>query len=93
MITKNATFGKTENTVVCELGIGDVWMLGSKKGENGEVVLALKTTEPREINVKENASVDSYDEMQPEIVFIFNKIESLDALIGSLQDCRTEMLS
>jgi len=92
MIIKNAVYGKTQNVTICELGSGDVWMLGSKKGEKGEVVLALKTTEPREINVKENAEVGSYDEMQPEIVFIFNKIESLDALIGSLQDCRNEML-
>lgn len=93
MINKNATFGKTENVVVCELGTGDVWMVGSEKGNNGEVILALKTTEPREINVKENSEVCSYDEMKPEIVFIFNKVESLDALIGMLQDCREEMIS
>lgn len=93
MIIKNATFGKTENTIVCELGAGDVFMLGSKKGNNGEVILALKTIEPREIGIKRKTDINSFDELQPEIVFIFNKIESLDALIDTLLDCRTEMLS
>ena len=93
MITKNATYGQTKNVMVCEMGTGDVWMLGSEKGEKGETVLAMKTVaEPRPINVIEKASVETFDEMQPELVFIFNKIESIDSFINMLKDCRTEML-
>lgn len=92
MIHKNANFGNTKNIMVCEMGIGDVWMVGSVKGENGETVLAMKTiAEPKPINVIENASVNSFDEMEPELVFIFNKIESIDSLINMLKDCKSEM--
>ncbi|NCC88323.1 MAG: hypothetical protein EOM05_10770 [Clostridia bacterium] len=93
MIIKNATFGKTENVTILEMGTGDVLMIGSKKGVDGEVVLALKTTEPKEIDVKLKTGFSSYDEMQPELVFIFNKAKSLNALIGVLNDCLAEMLS
>jgi hypothetical protein len=94
MITKNAKFGNTENIMVCEMGTGDVWMLGSKKGKKGETVLAMKTvTVPRPINVVLKASVESFDEMKPELVFVFNKVESIDSFINMLKDCKTEMLS
>lgn len=93
MIHKNATYGQTKNIMVCEMGTGDVWMIGSEKGENGETVLAMKTvSEPRPINVIEKPSVKSFDEMQPELVFVFNKVESIDSFINMLQGCKTEML-
>jgi hypothetical protein len=93
MIHKNATFGQTKNIMVCEMGTGDVWMLGSEKGENGETVLAMRTVaEPRPINVIEKASVETFDEMQPELVFIFNKVESIDSFINMLRDCKAEMV-
>ena len=90
MITKNAKYGKTKYVVVAEMGTGDVHMIGSEKAENGSVHLAFKTTKtPQPVDTK----VKSYDEFQPEIVFIFNKVESIDSLISMLQDCRSEMLS
>lgn len=94
MITKNAKFGETTNVVVCEMGTGDVWMVGSEKGKKGETMLAMKTVlEPKPINIIEKASVESFDEMKPELVFIFHKTESIDSLINMLQDCKAEMLS
>ena len=93
MINKNATLGKTENIMICEMGVGDVWMVGSKKGEKGETVLAFKNSSPKPINVLQKASVESFDEMKPELVFIFNKVESIDSFINMLQDCKTEMIS
>ena len=54
MITKNAKFGETTNVVVCEMGTGDVWMVGSEKGKKGETMLAMKTVlEPKPINIIE----------------------------------------
>jgi len=92
MINKKADFGNTKGIMVCELGTGDVWMLGSEKGENGEVVLAMKTqAEPRPINVIQKASVETFDEMNPELVFVFNKVESIDCMIAMLNDCREEI--
>lgn len=93
MITKKAIFGNTEDVTVCEMGTGDVWMLGSELGENGQTVLAMKTvSDPRPINVVEKASVKTFDEMEPEIAFIFNKVESIDCMISMLEGCKSEML-
>ncbi len=93
MIKKDTQFGKTKNVMVCEMGTGDVWMLGSEKGESGETILAMKTVdEPRPINEIQTASVDTFDEMKPELVFVFNKVESIDSFINMLKDCKEEML-
>jgi hypothetical protein len=93
MIVKNAKLGETENVMVCVLGTGDVWMLGSKKGENGEVILAMKTIdEPKPIGAHLEPSVETFDEMEPELAFIFNKVESIDSLIAMLEDCKITML-
>lgn len=92
MIDKTATFGKTKDVMVCTMGTGDVWMVGSEKGENGETILALKTVdEPHPIDVIEKASVKTFYEMEPELVFIFNKVESIDCMIHMLEDCKKEM--
>ena len=92
MIHKKANFGKTKDIMVCEMGTGDVWMLGSERGENGETILAFKSINPpKPIGVKKKSDVSSFDEMKPELVFIFNKIESIDSLIGMLSDCKGEM--
>ena len=89
---RKTDFGKTKNIMIAEFGTGDIWMLGSQKGENGETFLAFKTVkEPRPINVVEKATVKTFDEMKPELVFVFNKVESLDSLINSLKDCKKEM--
>ena len=93
MIHKKATFGKTKDIMVCIMGTGDVKMIGSEKGEKGETVLALKTVnESHPIDVREKAKVKTFDEMKPELVFIFNKVESIDCMIHMLEDCRGEML-
>ncbi len=93
MIHKKAKFGNTKDIMVCEIGTGDIYMIGSEKGEKGETVLAFKSQkEPKPINVIEKASVESFDEMEPELVFIFNKVESIDSIISMLNGCKEEML-
>ena len=94
MIRTKSDYGKTKDIMVCEMGTGDIHMLGSEKAENGSVHLAFKTTkEPQPINVILPTNCDSYDEFKPELVFIYNKVESIDSMISMLQDCRTEMLN
>jgi hypothetical protein len=93
MIVKKAKFGETDNVTVIELGTGDVHMLGSELGENGETVLALKTTKEKgEIGVKVNTNAKSFDDMNPEVAFIFNNPDSIDALIMMLKGCKSEMI-
>jgi len=93
MIYKKANFGKTKGIMVCEMGSGDVWMIGSERGLKGEAILAMKTvSEPGPINVIQKASVETFDEMEPELVFIFNKSESIDSFINMLKDCKNEMV-
>ena len=95
MITKNKI---TVKRFAPKLNIkkGDQVMVisGDEKGKKGETMLAMKTVlEPKPINIIEKASVESFDEMKPELVFIFHKTESIDSLINMLQDCKAEMLS
>lgn len=93
MIYKKADFGNTKGIMVCEMGFGDVEMHSSAKGATGEVVLAFKNADrPHPINVVEKSPYKSFDEMQPELVFIFNKAESIDSVISMLEDCREELL-
>jgi len=93
MIIKNARLGKTKNVTVCEMGIGDVQMVSSEKGKDGKTILAMKTVpEPRPINVIEKSNVKTFDEMQPDLVFIFSNTESIDGFINMLQECKAEML-
>jgi hypothetical protein len=73
-----AKFGNTEGVIVAEFGTGDVWMLGSEKGDKGETVLAFKTIDPpREIGVRVATDLKSFDEMKPQLAFVFNKVESI----------------
>jgi len=93
MINKKADYGKTKDIMVCEIGTGDVIMISSEKGENGETILALKTvSEPHPINIITKTDIKTFDEMKPELVFIFNKVESIDCMINMLKDCKIEML-
>ncbi len=91
MITKNANYGKTKNVTVLELGTGDCKMAHSKF-QNNEVHLAFKTTEPNPINValEPYPKGTTMNDIQPELVFIFRKIESIDAVIYMLNSCRKE---
>jgi hypothetical protein len=90
MITKNANYGKTENVTVIEMGTGDVHMFQGLK-KNNSVSLVLKTLEPMPINVKIPHDYKSFDELQPEVVFIFTKSESIDSMISMLQSCKEEI--
>ena len=94
MITKNATYGKVENVTIAELGTGDCHMVSSAK-QNGEVHLTFRTTEPHPINEDlppiENGV--TFDDLKPEIVFIFRKLESIDSLMNMLKNCRDEFNS
>lgn len=94
MITNNSTYGATENVTVAEMGTGDVHMMGSEKAEDGSVHLGFRTvSEPQPINVIVPMEAKSYDELKPQIVFIFRKEESIDSLINMLIDCKKEFLS
>lgn len=94
MIEKNATYGKTDNVVIVKLGKGDVHMIMSEKSEDNSVHLAFRTTEPHSINeIREIEDGITYDDLKPEIVFIFNKVEGIDSLIEMLKDCKKEFLS
>ena len=94
MIHKKATYGKTEDIMVVEMGSGDIQMCGGTKDDFGRVHLCLKTTEDaREINVSYDNDFKSFDEMKPELVFMFSKVESIDSLIAMLEDCKKGLLT
>lgn len=92
MIIKNTKFGEVEYVTVCEFGTGDIEMTPTLK-TNGRVFLAMKTTdEPHEIGIKRDGGYATTNDLKPEIVLSFDKIESIDAVISSLLDCKEELL-
>jgi len=94
MIKRNATYGKTKNVVVVELGAGDVHMVMGEKAEDKSVHLTLRTTEPRPINITQEIEDGvTFDDLKPEIAFIFHKVESIESFINMLKDCKTEFLT
>ena len=93
MIIKNATYGNDKDVIVVEMGSGDIHMCQTEITKSNAIHLVFRTTEPQEINVTH--SIEKAIELTtkpPEMVFIFNKIESIDSLISMLQDCKNDML-
>lgn len=93
MIIQNATYGSTENVTVAEFGTGDIHMMGSEKAIDGSIHLGFRTSEPKPINVIVPMEPTSYDELKPQIMFIFRKEESIDSLINMLIDCKRDFVS
>lgn len=95
MIVKGQKYGETTDVVIAVMGTGDVHMIGSEKDENGSVHLAFRTMEePQPINVISDIDKGlEFDDLKPQIVFIFNKVESIDSLINMLKDCKDTMIS
>lgn len=87
MIFKNAIFGNTQYVTVCEFGTGTIKMVQSKP-KDGTVNLYLKTQEPEPIGLVQEHSYKSIDDMKPEVVLMFKNIESLNAVILTLQELK-----
>ena len=71
-----------------EFGTGDIRMTGALSGGIG--ALCCITQEPHEIGEKVPVE-DTWDTEQAEVVLTFTKTESIDALIGELQDVKAMM--
>lgn len=92
MIVKDAQFGNTKGVTVVLMGKGDVYMVSSKRLKTGGVCLCFKTVkEPKPINVNKPSDYDSFDEMEPELAFMFSATESIDAVISMLELCKNTM--
>lgn len=93
MIYKKANFGNTNGIMVCEFGKGTIGMIGSEKTKDGYVALAFKGwDEPHPINVIEKHPYKNFDEMGPELVFVFSNADGIDSLISMLNDCKNDLL-
>ncbi len=85
---------KNENgTVMIEMGQGDVGMgLGKRAGHPYSDELVIYQNGKGEIGRPDTKSVGkSTDEINPDVRFVFHRIESLDVLIERLQALRAEM--
>jgi hypothetical protein len=86
MIHKNAFYGSTSNVTVAEFN-GDILILNSKKTEVNSVHVVFQSDETTH---KPNTKVE-IGGIYPEIVFMFRKPESIDALINKLLEARSEL--
>lgn len=92
MIYKRARFGNVDNVTVCEFGTGDIEMVQANY-DNGAVCLCLKTQKQGEIGRVEEHGYKNTDDMQPQVVLMFARVESVAAVIISLEEIRQKMLS
>ena len=91
MIKKNLQYGKTEDVTVLYFGNGNISMVAGNSDKTP--VLLLKSHTKREIgSTEKHGHIDS-DGYTPEIAIHFSNIESLHALLDSLDEVRSIFIS
>ena len=86
MIYKNMKYGKVDGVTIVTLGEGDVRVTTSELSPVNTVHLTLTGVhEKHPIGI---CQTENFDEVMPDIVFIFNNKDSMDVLINSLVDCK-----
>lgn len=88
MIHKNIKFGKTKGVTWVQTGTGDVISTRSLKSPKGRMILAFTNGKKGPIGVPRDETFENWDELKPQLIFEFSSIESIDALILALNDCK-----
>ncbi len=86
MITKGIEHQGYENITVAEFGDGDIGMEVLPSTNNKTFGVLFSNTEKGEIGVSVKREI-----REPEMLFIFKNIESLDVVIHALQECKRLM--
>ena len=86
MITKGIEHQGYENQTVVEFGDGDIGMEVLSSSNNETFGVLFSNTEKGEIGVSVKREI-----REPEMLFIFKNIESLDVVIHALQECKRLM--
>ena len=98
MIDHNVTYGTVEGVTVLQFGTGDIRMHAVKYGpEQGPEFpyagVIFKNDEPQPIGtVQPKVEQQTSNDVQPEVVMIFTKVASIDALIETLQEARQDLV-
>lgn len=93
MIT-TTTFGKHKNVLIAEFGKGDISFAGSRmEDEEFNSMLVFQNSNPHEIgSINSDDSGKTTDELEEiPLIMIFNKAESITALIHSLADLQKQL--
>ena len=87
MITKGIKHQGYENITVAEFGDGDIGMKVLPSTNNETFGILFSNTEKGEIGVSVKREI-----REPEMLFIFKNIESLDVVIHALRECKRLMI-
>lgn len=96
MIFKNVDYAATSGVTLLEFGLGDICMMCIEANDTDGGPLGgliFKATEPHPIG-HDDASVlgKTTDDIQPEVIMTFSKVESIDVLIERLQMARSQFV-
>jgi hypothetical protein len=90
MIHKNATVGVIQGVTLAEFGNGDIEVIAAKQIVTGFPNILLKNSEPHPIGTdhhrQEGTTTDELEAF--EVCLTFSKPESIDVLIGKLQEVK-----
>lgn len=96
MITKNTKYHGTPNVTLLEYGTGDIITNNLVPGEGDAtkytgITCRNATTHP--IGTDHPADYGkTVTELQPDVVFTFTRVESIDVLLGMLHHARKDLL-
>lgn len=93
MIYLDASIGEVKNVTVLEFGKGDIHMYLGANSKEGRVDLYFKNGEVEEIGVGQAHEHMTIEELNPQIVMLFKKVESIDALITRLNEAKEMFIS
>lgn len=91
MIKKNISVSNVTNVTVCEFGSGSINVAYAKQQEKNVVVFWNR--EPSAIGTETFCAGRSTDETGLDLMFVFDKPESIDVVIEKLNECKTAILN
>lgn len=93
MIYYNQKYFEAERVTILEFGKGDIGVSSSVSERDKEVYLLFRTTKAGTIGER-NGLVQkgmTSNDVKPEVIFCFPKVESINVVIDALMEARSEL--
>jgi hypothetical protein len=90
MIHQNMKLGETDNMTVLQFGTGDIGIVEALNKENTSLVM-FSNIRPRKIGSKILIKAKTLDDLKPQVIMIFDSIESIDTVMRSLRRAKKRL--
>lgn len=93
MITKNETYGISENVTIADFGTGDIVVADGFIHETKTGCLMLANDVPNDIGKDHPERIGkTTDEVKQDVVFTFTNVESINVVIRALERAKIKMM-